>query len=190
MSYLSLYLNKVYVNPFNHPYVSVCLVLTSPSSPLSRKAVAMLFCTALIQACRSFSVSACIIQLLLGQRASHTGCLLNVHVGVCNWEKVGALLPHLKYNSPVLIRPIGTWTYLVGETTSKQNRRSMSSQCLTVHSLRSSTTTVGVSCGDSTAALVKTQNAQTSFKLLAFNIKNRFTDKLSAKIIQFYYANI
>lgn len=46
--------------------VSVCLVFTSPSSPLSRKAVAMLFWTALIQACRSFSESACIIQLLLG----------------------------------------------------------------------------------------------------------------------------
>lgn len=42
-------------------------VFTSLSSPLSRKAVAMLFWTALIQACRSFSESACIIQLLWGQ---------------------------------------------------------------------------------------------------------------------------
>lgn len=39
---------------------------TSPSSPLSRKAVAMLFWTALIQACRSFSESACRMQLLWG----------------------------------------------------------------------------------------------------------------------------
>lgn len=38
-------------------------------------------------------------------------------------------------------------TYLVGDTTSKQKRRSMSSQCFTVHSLRSSTTTVGLSWG-------------------------------------------
>lgn len=38
-----------------------------------------------------------------------------------------------------------TQTHLVGETTSKQKRRSMSSQCLTVHSLRSSTTIVGLS---------------------------------------------
>lgn len=37
-------------------------------------------------------------------------------------------------------------SYFVGETTSKQNRRSMSSQCFTVQSLRSSTTTVGLSC--------------------------------------------
>lgn len=47
-----------------------------------------------------------------------------------------------------------TKTHLVGETTSKQKRRSMSSQCLTVHSLRSSTTTVGLSWGDRTGALV------------------------------------
>lgn len=36
-------------------------------------------------------------------------------------------------------------THFVGETTSKQNRRSTSSQCLTVHNRKSSTTTVGLS---------------------------------------------
>lgn len=46
-----------------HSFVQV---FTSPLSPLSRKAVAMLFWTALIQACRSFSESACIMQLLQG----------------------------------------------------------------------------------------------------------------------------
>ena len=57
-----------------------------------------------------------------------------------------------------------TQTYLVGDTTSKQKRRSMSSQCLTVHSLRSSTTTVGLSWGGKTAALVK-HNSQIPLEL-------------------------
>lgn len=47
---------------------------------------------------------------------------------------------------------MGIQTHLVGETTSKQKRRSMSSQCLTVHNLRSSTTTVGLSWGINTRA--------------------------------------
>lgn len=51
------------------------VAFTSLSSPLSRKAVAMLFWTALIQACRSFSESACIMQLLLGETCeSHGRC--------------------------------------------------------------------------------------------------------------------
>lgn len=50
------------------PVSRICPLVTSPSSPWSRKAVAMLFWTALIQACRSFSESACRMQLLLGQR--------------------------------------------------------------------------------------------------------------------------
>lgn len=55
-----------------------------------------------------------------------------------------------------------TQTYLVGDTTSKQKRRSMSSQCLTVHSLRSSTTTVGLSCRHSRGTYIQ-QQALTSF---------------------------
>lgn len=45
----------------------ICNKVTSESSDLSLKAVAMLFCMALIHACFSFSESACIIQLLYTQ---------------------------------------------------------------------------------------------------------------------------
>lgn len=102
-----------------------------------------------------------------GRQASHSCCQLRecLHQTVClsMWQKVGTLLLHLPTslkNIPVLIRlrervSSVTQTYLVGDTTSKQKRRSMSSQCLTVHSLRSSTTTVGLSWRNSTMALVK-----------------------------------
>lgn len=79
---------------------------------------------------------------------SHNCCLLNMF-------KVGTLLLHLsKLQKHFPLSGLMTKTYLVGETTSKQKRRSMSSQCLTVHSLRSSTTTVGLSWGYRTGALV------------------------------------
>lgn len=68
---------------------------------------------------------------------------------------------------PALILSLGSvHAYLVGDTTSKQKRRSMSSQCLTVHSLRSSTTTVGLSWGD-VYNMVKDADARFFF----FNLK-------------------
>lgn len=63
----------------------------------------------------------------------------------CMWKKVGALLLHLP--TGFLHGAVAhCWrTYLVGDTTSKQKRRSRSSQCFTVQSRKSSTTTVGLS---------------------------------------------
>lgn len=54
-------------------------------------------------------------------------------------------LPRLTLTFQYGVRLLLSCTHFVGETTSKQKRRSMSSQCLTVHNLRSSTTTVGLS---------------------------------------------
>lgn len=51
-------------------------------------------------------------------------------------------------------------SHLKGETTSKQNRLSMSSKGLTEHSRRSSTTTVGESCrGTNTCSFPREQEA-------------------------------
>lgn len=87
---------------------------------------------------------------------SHNCCLLNMLGGGYTVPPPSNPFNIFQCVLHSLLLWLMTLTYLVGDTTSKQKRRSMSSQCLTVHSLRSSTTTVGLSCGDSTAALVKT----------------------------------
>lgn len=87
----------------------------------------MLACTAWTQACRSFSESACSMQLLWGE---------DVRPG--------------RQALPASPSPPAGRTHLVGDTTSKQNLRSMSSHGFTEHRRRSSTTTVSTSCGQST----------------------------------------
>lgn len=78
---------------------------------------------------------------------SHNCCLLNMLGGGYTVPPPSNLLNIFQCLLHSLLHWLMTSTYLVGDTTSKQKRRSMSSQCLTVHSLRSSTTTVGLSCG-------------------------------------------
>lgn len=82
----------------------------------------MLACTAWTQACRSFSESACSMQLLGG--------------GARQAER----------RAPPPPPPGAAPPHLVGDTTSKQNLRSMSSHGFTEHRRRSSTTTVSTSC--------------------------------------------
>lgn len=102
------------------------------SSLLSWKAEAMLFWTALIQACCCRSESACNKQHL----NTHTFILLFL-----SWKK------YYIQTSPfwVGLISIHAFTHFDGETTSKQNRLSFSLLGLTVQRRKSSTTTVGCS---------------------------------------------